>query len=212
MQKITRIVSSINKNLYATAITGHFATNHSHLNCYFDMTTLKHSQKMSAEAARSIAFYYSSITIDTMLCLEGTEYIGAALARELMQQSMRGVNTGKDISLLNPGTNINGQLMFGDNMRPMIYDKNILAMVNSAATGQTLSQVRDCIRYYGGRVAGYVALFSNIEELDGLRVISLFSSKDIPEYHSYKGGAGCPQCAENVPLEGIVLPDGYTKL
>ena len=55
MKQSIRITSRVNKRLYADAIPGHFATNHSHINYYIDMSEIKHSMAMSREAARSIA-------------------------------------------------------------------------------------------------------------------------------------------------------------
>ena len=75
MKQSIRITSRVNKRLYADAIPGHFATNHSHINYYIDMSEIKHSMAMSREAARSIAYQFSSTSIDTLLCMEGTEYI-----------------------------------------------------------------------------------------------------------------------------------------
>ena len=56
MQQPIRIISRSNKRLYADAIPGHFATNHSHINYYIDMSEIKHNMAMALEAARSIAF------------------------------------------------------------------------------------------------------------------------------------------------------------
>ena len=65
-------------------IHGHFATNHSHINCYLDMTTLKTRQSEAELAAKALVQPYVVTTIvDTILCLDGTQIIGAYLAQEL---------------------------------------------------------------------------------------------------------------------------------
>ena len=212
MRQPIRVVSKVNPKLYADAIPGHFATNHSHINYYIDMSAIKHSQSMATEAAASIAYHFSSVNIDTILCLEGTEYIGAFLARELSRDGFRSMNGGSDLFLVEPDSNVNGQFIFSDNLTPMILSKNVLVLVTSASTGQTLSQARECVEYYGGRIAGYSALFSNIEELNGKKVVSLFSGMDFPHYHNCSHGKNCPDCAAGVPLDAIVTPRGYTKL
>ena len=75
-------VQSTSSNLISLNVTpGHYATSSSHINYYIDMSEIKHSMAMSREAARSIAYQFSSTSIDTLLCMEGTEYIGAYLAR-----------------------------------------------------------------------------------------------------------------------------------
>ena len=179
MKQSIRITSRVNKRLYADAIPGHFATNHSHINYYIDMSEIKHRMAMSREAARSIAYQFSSTSIDTLLCMEGTEYIGAYLAGEL---------------------------------RHMIEHRNVLVLVNSASTGQTFSQAKECVEYYGGRVSGFAALFSNISELSGKKVVSLFSGADFPHYQNFVRGKACPDCAAGTPLDAIVTPRGYNKL
>ena len=143
MKQSIRITSRVNKRLYADAIPGHFATNHSHINYYIDMSVIKHSMAMSREAARSIAYQFSSTSIDTLLCMEGTEYIGAYLAGELSSVGMGNVNSGKDIYLVEPDSNVNGQFVFSDNLRHMIEHRNVLVLVNSASTGQTFSQAKE---------------------------------------------------------------------
>ena len=60
----------------------------------------------------------------------------------------------------------------------------MLVLVNSASTGQTFSQAKECVEYYGGRVSGFAALFSNISELSGKKVVSLFSGADFPHYQT----------------------------
>ena len=197
MKQSIRITSRVNKRLYADAIPGHFATNHSHINYYIDMSEIKHSMAMSREAARSIAYQLSSTSIDTLLCMEGTEYIGAYLAGELSSVGMG---------------NVNGQFVFSDNLRHMIEHRNVLVLVNSASTGQTFSQAKECVEYYGGRVSGFAALFSNISELSGKKVVSLFSGADFPHYQNFVRGKACPDCAAGTPLDAIVTPRGYNKL
>ena len=149
MKQPIRITSRVNKRLCADAIPGHFATNHSHINYYIDMSEIKHSMKLAREAARSIAYQYTSVSVDTLLCMEGTEYIGAYLAEELSNVSMGNFNSGKDIYLVEPDSNVNGQLVFADNLRRMIEHRSVLIMVNTASTGQTFSQAKECIEYYG---------------------------------------------------------------
>ena len=39
-----KLTSSYNNQLYIKVMNGHFATNHSHINQYIDMTTLKVSR------------------------------------------------------------------------------------------------------------------------------------------------------------------------
>ncbi len=212
MQQPICVLSKVKSRLYAEAIPGHFATNHSHINYYIDMSDIKHKQSLAMTAARSIAARIPGILVDTILCLEGTEYIGAFLARELTRESLTGINTGRDLFLVEPDSNINGQFIFSDNLRSMVEGKAVFVMVTSASTGQTLRQIAECVEYYGGHVVGNAALFSNISELDGKPVISLFTGADFPNYRTCAHGKNCPACAAGVPLDAIVTPRGYRKL
>lgn len=154
MQQPICVRSKVKSRLYADAIPGYFATNHSHINCYIDMSDLKHKQSLAMTVARSFAARMAGMPVDTILCLEGTEYIGAYLAQELTHESLSGMNTGRDLFLVEPDSNINGQFIFADNLRPMIDGKAVFVMVASASTGQTLSQIAECVEYYGGHVVG----------------------------------------------------------
>lgn len=54
--------------------TGHFATSHSHLNYYIDMTMTKHRLSEARDAAAELCSKFSTSTvIDTILCLDGYE-------------------------------------------------------------------------------------------------------------------------------------------
>ena len=66
------------------ATPGHFATNHAHINYYLDMTTLKTRLSEAQEVAKHLAerFLFDKV-VDTIVCLEGTQVIGAYLAEEL---------------------------------------------------------------------------------------------------------------------------------
>ena len=46
----TKITSSYNNALDIKVVDGHFATNHSHINRYIDMTTIKSRRKMALAA------------------------------------------------------------------------------------------------------------------------------------------------------------------
>ena len=48
----TKITSSYNNALDIKVVDGHFATNHSHINRYIDMTTIKSRRKMALAAAK----------------------------------------------------------------------------------------------------------------------------------------------------------------
>ena len=72
-----------NSKVSIGVIPGHYATNHSHVNYYVAMTSIKTSMKMANEAAKELAATYASTHVDTIIFLEGTEILGAFLAQSL---------------------------------------------------------------------------------------------------------------------------------
>lgn len=89
----TKITSSYNNALDIKVVDGHFATNHSHINRYIDMTTIKSRRKMALAAAKSMATEYVATTIvDTIVCMDGTEVIGAYLANALTENGIVSMN------------------------------------------------------------------------------------------------------------------------
>ena len=77
---------------------GHFATNHSHINYYIDITTLKTRLSDAEAVARELAQkYVTSTVIDTIVCLDGTQVIGACLARELTKSGLASINAHQSI-------------------------------------------------------------------------------------------------------------------
>ena len=66
------------------AAPGHFATSHSHINYYIDLTSLKTRIDEAKEVAKIIEQNYrgSNKIFDTIVCMDGTETVGTFLAQE----------------------------------------------------------------------------------------------------------------------------------
>ena len=172
-------------------LPGHFATNHSHVNFYIDITTLKTRVSEAEEVARTLAGKYMMNTVvDTIVCLDGTQVIGALLAQEL---------------------DANGQLLFRDNLQPMVRGKHVLILMASATTGITIRKSAECVQYYGGEVAGMCAIFSAVKQAEGHEVHAVFHLEDVPEYQSF-APHDCPLCKAGMPIEALVNSFGYSKL
>ncbi len=136
-----KLTSSYNNQLYIKVMNGHFATNHSHINQYIDMTTLKVRGTMAAAAAKSMGTEYMASTIvDTIVCMDGTEVIGAYLAETLSQNGITSMNQHKSIYVVTPEVHSSGQLIFRDNLQPMIEGKHVLLLIASATTGKTIKK------------------------------------------------------------------------
>ena len=206
------IHSSYNNSVTISVIPGHFATTHSHITHYIDMTTLKSRQSMARSAARSIASeYVGSTIVDTIICMDGTEVIGSYLAEELTASGIMSMNQHEAIYIVTPEFNSAGQMMFRDNLQPMIRGKHILLLLASATTGRTIEQSLECIDYYGGIMAGISAIFSANKEIAGQQIHTLFRIEDIPEYKTYPHNQ-CPYCKAGNRIEALVTSYGYSNL
>jgi len=201
-----------NKNIRIKVIPGHFATNHSHVNYYVDLTSLKCTYRSAKAAAEELAKRFRATTpVDTIICLEGTKMIGAYLAEELARPGNLSVSEGNDINVIHPETNANNQLLFRDNMQDMVWGKNVLLLISSASTGKTIIRAMDCLQYYNGSLVGVAALFSAAEEVAGQRVESIFKAEDLPGYENYLSGQ-CAMCKEKKKVDAIVNSFGYSKI
>ena len=209
--KAIKIASDQNQKIIMKLIPGHFATSHSHINYYIDMTTMKSRRAEAVEVARTLARKYENSTIvDTIVCLDGCEVIGAYLADELTKAGIMSMNAHQTIYVIQPEF-ANGQLIFRDNIQPMLKNKNVLLLVASATTGKTISRSVESINYYGGIVQGISAIFSNISKVAGMEVNSIFTKKDIPNYESYSIDE-CAYCKGKHKIDAIVNSYGYSKL
>ena len=191
---------------------GHFATNHSHINYYIDITFQKTCLKEAKDIAKDLVKHFTSTKqIDTVLCLDGTAVIGTALANELVKPSFQGVNNHENIYVLEPEYNANSQIIFRDNVKPMIKGKHVLVLMASMTTGYTAKRSIEAIGYYGGFIAGVAALYSAVTEAGGYPVASVYTLDDLPDYQSYDYRE-CPFCKQGQPLDALVNSFGYSEL
>lgn len=191
---------------------GHFATRNSHTNYFIDVTKQQSSFQEADAVAQQLAQRLMSYTmVDTILCMDGTRVIGTCLARQLSQEGYRAINEGRDIYLLRENLSSNGQLIFRDNARFMLEGKNVLLLLASITTGGTVRKGMRCVRYYGGNVAGIASIYSHLEDVDGMPVISLFDTGHLEGYASYSPDE-CPLCKQGVGIDAVVDNFGYSKL
>lgn len=191
---------------------GHFATNHSHINYYIDITFQKTRLSEAKEVARYLVQNFDSTTVvDTILCLDGTEVIGTCLADELTKGGFRSVNSHQTIYVMTPEYNANSQLIFRDNMKPMLKGKHILVLMASMTTGYTIKKSIEAIGYYGGYVAGVAALYSAVKEAGGYPVASVYSLEDLPDYASFDYRE-CPYCKQGRKIDALVNSYGYSEI
>ena len=191
---------------------GHFATNHSHINYYIDITFQKtRLSEAKAVAKQLVTRFNTSALVDTILCLDGTEVIGACLADELTQSGFRSINAHNSIYVVSPEYNSNSQIIFRDNIQPMIRGKHVLVLMASMTTGYTVKRSIEAIGYYGGYVAGAAALYSAVKLAGDHPVASVYTLSDIPDYQSFDSN-DCPYCKQGIPLDALVNSHGYSVL
>lgn len=206
------IQSSRNGKVSLKIIPGHFATNHSHINYYIDMTGIKCSHMVARETARTLsAKYENNTSVETIICLDGCEMIGAYMAEELSKSGIRSMNSNTEIYVVTPEFNVSGQMIFRDNLESMVWNKQVILLVASATTGKTINRSLECIKYYGGKINGISAIFSAIDEKQGVPVDSVFKSSDLPNYCTYNF-EDCPYCKEQKKIDAIVNSYGYSKI
>ena len=143
--------------------------------------------------------------------MDGLEVVGAYLAEELTKAGVLSMNAHQTIYITSPEYNSVGQMIFRDNIQPMIYGKNVLILNGAITTGATLSRAVESILYYGGKIRGVAAIFSAVNSIAQLPVHSIFQQRDIPDYGSYKF-LDCPLCKNKQKIDAIVNGWGYSKL
>ena len=186
MQDMIKISSKQHPNVILKAIPGHFVTPNSHVNYYLDMTTLKTRLSDASAAARELSAQIAVSTIvDTIVCIDGCEIIGAFLADELTRAGIYSMNAHKTIYIITPEFVSTGQLVFRENFLPMIKGKNVLLLLASATTGQTIVKATQALRYYGASISGISAVFSAANSMMGIPIRSLFTIADLPDYKAY---------------------------
>ncbi len=212
MEGYKKIKSKNYQNIILRVIPGHFVTAHSHINYYIDLSMMKSRQNEANAVAAALADrYLASTIIDTIVCMDGCEVIGAYLANHLTTAGVISMNAHKTIYITTPEFNTNGQLIFRENIQPMVRDKNILLLLASATTGKTVSQAIESIQYYGGTVTGVSAIFSAASKVYQYPINALFTTADLPDYQTYSQ-SNCTLCKSGHPVDAIANGFGYSQL
>lgn len=207
----SKIRSKRNK-LFLRVSKGHFATSHSHINYYIDVTTQKTRLSEASAVAKELVSYYNTSTIvDTVLCLDGTEVIGTCLAAELTAGHYMNMNAHQTIYVVTPEHTAGSQLIFRDNTVPMIRGKHVLVLAASVTTGYTARAAVEAVDYYGGYVAGISAIFTTTDTCAGHDVRAVFNTGDLDGYASHPSHE-CPLCKKGERIDALVNGFGYSKL
>jgi orotate phosphoribosyltransferase len=212
MEEIKKIVSKNYTNIILRVIPGHFVTANSHINYYIDMSLMKARQTEASVIASALSkHYYAATTVDTIVCMDGCEVIGAYLANCLTDSGIISMNEHKSIYITTPEFTNSGQMIFRENLYPMIKNKHVLILLTSASTGKTISAAVDAIHYYKGHIAGISSIFSAIDKVYEYPVKALFTPEDILDYQIYSHD-DCELCKSGKPIDAIVNGFGYARL
>ncbi|MBQ4090680.1 MAG: orotate phosphoribosyltransferase [Clostridia bacterium] len=200
------------KNLYLRVVKGHFATGRSHSNYFIDVTMQK-SRVSEAEAVAKelVQFYNRSTMIDTILCLDEMQVVGAFFAKELVRGDFMNMNAHQTVYVVTPEQTNGNQLIFRDSVAPMIQGKHVLILAASVNTGYTAKAAAEAISYYGGHVVGIAAIFATTEECMGHPVCSVFDPHDIEDYQIQPSHI-CPLCRNGQKIDALVNSFGFSKL
>ncbi|MCH4035255.1 MAG: orotate phosphoribosyltransferase [Lachnospiraceae bacterium] len=211
MLEYTKVYSKRHKDVFLKVIPGHFVTPNSHINYYIDMTTMKTRLSEASNAAHALSEAIATSTIvDTIICMDGTEVIGAYLAEDLTKAGVLSMNAHKTIYVASPEL-AGSQMIFRENTMMMVKNKNVMILVASTTTGRTVARAIESVRYYGGTVSGISAIFSAATRIYGLPVNALFTKTDLPDYQAWKAD-DCALCKDGVPITAIANGYGYSQL
>jgi orotate phosphoribosyltransferase len=210
MENMDTIRSTVNHHIKIGVLEGHFATNHSHVSHYIDMTTIKTKCNVARDVAGELSSKYYDTDIDTIICLEGTQMVGAFLAERLSANGS-GMNAGKNISVITPELNSNNQMIFRDNIQRLVNGRKVMLLISSASSGKTINRMVECLAYYNGQLVGVCALFSAIKEYNGIPIKAMFVADDIPNYFS-SSSTDCPLCKQGQRVDAVITSFGYSKI
>lgn len=231
-----KIKSRLNSEIELTVMPGHFSSDRYHVNYYIDMTSLKTRVKSAKKIAEAIAQQYmkkvniqarynssliemGSLTamganvkpVDTIICMDGCEVIGAYLAEEFMKVGVPNRTQHNSVYVVTPEFDNAGQMVVRKNVKDLIKGRNVLVVLASAMSGRTISKAMGTILAYGGKVTGLSVIFGNVEEVDGYPVYSVFTHEDIPNF-TLSNPDDCPDCKAGKKLTAVVNSYGYELL
>jgi orotate phosphoribosyltransferase len=191
-------------------IPGHFTTSNNHISHYLDMSDMKSNALIARDIARELAVpYLANTPVETIVCMERTDVIGAYLAEELLQNGTAVNNDGGEIRVVTPVSNQYMNLIFPGSTIDWIANKYVLLLVASINGGRTVKSALECLSYYGGTVVGISTLFLASTDKQWENVNTLFTADDVPGYH-LRTPSECEMCQAGLKLDAIVSSDGYT--
>ena len=212
MQSYTKLESKHFPDVILRLTYGHFVTPGSHVNYYLDTIPMKSRMSEAKAVAAALAeVHLASTAVDTIVCMDDMELVGAYLAEELTRAGVISKNMHNTMYVLKPDHAVNGQIIFRENIVPWIRGKNVLLLCAIATTGSSLGRAVDALHYYGAELTGISAIFSTISRVGGMEVHALFTRADVPGYVSFDA-KDCPMCKNKEKIDALCNSLGYTTL
>ncbi len=201
------------KNLYLRVASGHFATGNRHMNYYIDVVAQKARLSEAQAVAEELKSYiYQSTIVDTIVCLDGTEVIGACLADKLTRSDYVSMNSHGTIYVATPEILGSNQLLFRDNIIPMIEGKHVMILAVSYSSGKSIEAAIDAIKYYSGMITAVGAIFSTSDKTkEGLNIYSCFNPNSLDDYEIFPAH-DCPMCRAGKKIDALINSYGYSVL
>lgn len=232
-----KVKAKVNSEIELTVMPGHFSSDRFHVNYYIDMSSLKMRVTEAKKVAKAMAQQYikrvnlnsthnnmqlidtgvlnslgaSVKPIDTIICMDGCEVIGAYLAEELEKAGLQSGTQHKSFYVVTPEFDNRGQMVVRRNIKDMIKGRNVLVVLASAMSGRTITKAIGTILAFGGKVTGLSVIFGNVDEVDGYPVYSVFSHEDLPNF-TLSLPEECPDCKAGKKLDAVVNSYGYEML
>jgi orotate phosphoribosyltransferase len=205
-------IASKGSDLHLRVATGHFAAGNRHCNYFIDVAWPRARLSEARAIAENICSrYFADTVVDTILCLDGTEVIGACLADSLSKGDYINMNSHKTIYVVTPEIINGNQMVFRDNIVPMIAGKNVMVLSATISSGKLTETAIQTVKYYGGKITGVSAFFSAISECCGMPVHAVFTPNELPGYKNFVAHE-CPLCKSGQKLDALVNHFGYSKL
>ncbi len=199
-------------DLHLRVATGHFAAGNRHSNYFIDVSWPRARLSEARAIAENIcAHYYTDTVVDTILCLDGTEVIGACLANALSKGDYINMNAHKTIYVITPEILNSNQMVLRDNIKPMVAGKHVMILSAIISSGKLTETAIQMVQYYGGTVTGVCAYFSAIKDCEGIPIKTVFTPEDLTGYQNFPAHE-CPICKEKRKLDALVNHFGYSKL
>ena len=212
MQDYKKIDYSKNKDVVLRYVPGHFVTPNSHVNYYMDLSDMKSRQREARATGEELAeMYLASDVIDTVLCLNNMEVVGAYMANKLTKAGIISANRHQTMYITSPEYNAGGQMMFRENIIHMVKHRKVLILIDTATTGETLRSAIRTVRFYGGEPIGISAIYSVATKIEDIQIRALYSNSDLPDYASHRP-EDCPMCRAGMEIDAICNGFGYSTL